>query len=378
MYINFWYPTVKSEDLTDTPQKVQILGQQFVVFRDSNGEAHCLSNVCTHRGGSLAGGKMRDDCVECPYHGWQFNGAGECVKIPSIGKEGKIPPRTKIDSYPVQEKYGIVFAFLGDLPEAERPAIYEIEEFGADGWRCNDVTILEVDYNYERSIENGLDPAHNEYVHPTHGFEGERDDYTMEVDAVQETPLGCGFWHIFTSPELKDETMNKVRNTVGDLEAGAWHYGPNVLITHIHMSAENWMHQYFFEAPVDETHTRIFFVNMRNCLLDPAHDAKITERNLVIAQQDIDVLVPLEPAITPSDMTHENMMPADKVIVRYRQWLKEWDAQGWRIDGQTVAANANRVAYAIPSPGRRTAKGWVIDPVPMATGSEEEALQAAE
>lgn len=378
MYMNFWYPTVLSADLTDTPQKVKILGQHFVVFRDGEGTAHCLSNVCTHRGGSLADGKLRDGNVECPYHGWQFNGSGDCVKIPSIGKDGKIPARTRIDSYPVQEKYGIVFAFLGDIPEAERDPIYKIEEYEAEGWRCNDVTILDVAYNYERSIENGLDPAHNEFVHPTHGFKGDRDDYSMEVDKVLETPLGCGFWHIFTSPELKDETMNKVRNTVGDLEAGAWHYGPNVLITHIHMTPENWMHQYFFEAPVDETNTRIFFVNMRNCLMDPAHDAKITERNLVIAQQDIDVLTKLEPAITPTDMTHENMMPADKVVVRYRQWLKEWDANGWRIDSDAVDADANRVAYAIPSPGRREAKGWVIDAVPAADRSEDRTRQAAE
>lgn len=378
MYINFWHPTVRSEDLTDTPQKVKILGQHFVLFRDSKGDAHCLSNVCTHRGGSLAGGKMRGDCVECPYHGWQFNGDGECVKIPSIGKDGKIPPRTKIDSYPVQEKYGIVFAFLGDLPEAERPDIYEIEEFGKEGWRCNDIVTLDVNYNYERSIENGLDPAHNEFVHPTHGYEGDRDDYTMEIDDVHDTPLGCGFWHTFTSPELKDSTMNKARNISGDLQAGAWHYGPNVLITHIHMTTENWMHQYFFEAPVDETNTRIFFVNMRNCLMDPQHDAKIHERNLVIADQDIQVLTPLEPAMTPPDMTHENMMPADAVVVKYRKWLKEWDDNGWRIDVDAVKAGANKVAYAIPSPARRTAKGWVIDAVPTLPGNSAAAQQAAE
>lgn len=70
MFINFWYAAERSEDLTDTLVKVHMLGQNFILFRDSSGQAHCLSNVCTHRGGSLAGGKMRGDCVECPYHGW--------------------------------------------------------------------------------------------------------------------------------------------------------------------------------------------------------------------------------------------------------------------------------------------------------------------
>ena len=97
MYINFWYPTVLSTDLADTPQKVRMLGQDFAVFRDSEGRPHCLANTCTHRGGSLAGGKIKGDCIECPYHGWQFDGAGVCHRIPSLGPEGKIPARARVD-----------------------------------------------------------------------------------------------------------------------------------------------------------------------------------------------------------------------------------------------------------------------------------------
>ena len=70
MYINFWYPIATSEELTETPLRVKALGQDFVMFRDSAGAAHCLSNTCVHRGGSLAGGKVKGDCIQCPYHGW--------------------------------------------------------------------------------------------------------------------------------------------------------------------------------------------------------------------------------------------------------------------------------------------------------------------
>ena len=60
---------------------------------------------------------------QCPYHGWQFDGDGKCRKIPSLGKNAKHPgPCPGQDAYDVEEKYGIVFAFLGDLPAAERPA----------------------------------------------------------------------------------------------------------------------------------------------------------------------------------------------------------------------------------------------------------------
>ena len=129
MYINFWYPVIMTTDLGEEPVKVRMLGQDFVVFRDSSGKANCLSNTCTHRGGSLAGGKMNGDCIQCPYHGWEFTGEGECTRIPSLGPNPRIPARTHIDAYPVQEKYGLVFAFLGDLPEEERPPMMEIPEY---------------------------------------------------------------------------------------------------------------------------------------------------------------------------------------------------------------------------------------------------------
>ena len=56
MYINFWYPIVRSEDLGyDTPEKARVLGVDLVAFRDQDGNAHVLSDTCTHRGGSLGG-----------------------------------------------------------------------------------------------------------------------------------------------------------------------------------------------------------------------------------------------------------------------------------------------------------------------------------
>ena len=136
MYINFWYPMIRSEDLgPDKPERAKVLGLNFAIFRDSKGKAHVLSDTCTHRGGSLGGAwelgknpRIQGDCVVCPYHGWEFNGEGECANIPSIGYGAKVPARAKVDAYPTVEKYGIVFAFLGDLPENERPPLLDIAE----------------------------------------------------------------------------------------------------------------------------------------------------------------------------------------------------------------------------------------------------------
>ena len=50
MFINFWYVAELSENVADKPVSVRMLGQDFVLFRDSTGDVHCLNNVCTHRG----------------------------------------------------------------------------------------------------------------------------------------------------------------------------------------------------------------------------------------------------------------------------------------------------------------------------------------
>ncbi|MCP5359508.1 MAG: Rieske 2Fe-2S domain-containing protein [Sinobacteraceae bacterium] len=132
MYINFWYPVARSQDLGRTPLKVRILAHDLVAFRDQAGHAAVLSDTCAHRGASLSAGKCKEDgTVQCPYHGWRFDTRGVCTRIPSIGSKTRPPPRARVDAYPVEERYGIVFAFLGDLPEASRPPIMAVNERNA-------------------------------------------------------------------------------------------------------------------------------------------------------------------------------------------------------------------------------------------------------
>ncbi|MCB2107499.1 MAG: aromatic ring-hydroxylating dioxygenase subunit alpha, partial [Rhodobacteraceae bacterium] len=179
MLINFWYAAEQSDAITQSPKHIRMLGFEFALFRDSAGRAHCVSNICVHRGASLAHGQVRDDCIECPYHGWLFRGQdGICTKIPSLGKDGKIPTRAKIDAYPVQERYGLIFVFLGDLPENKRPPLIDVPEWGRSEWRFTS-NIYTVNANIQRLVENTLDPAHTEFVHPVMGFRGEKEEYRL-------------------------------------------------------------------------------------------------------------------------------------------------------------------------------------------------------
>ncbi|MDP7270394.1 MAG: aromatic ring-hydroxylating dioxygenase subunit alpha [Gammaproteobacteria bacterium] len=387
MYINFWYPIVRSEDLGyDQPEKVRVLGVDLVAFRDKNGDAHVLSDTCTHRGASLGGAwsqgnrpRIIDGCIVCPYHGWEFNSDGECVNLPSIGYGAKTPARAKVDSYPVQEKYGIVFAFLGDEPEESRIPLLDVEEYGQEGWVANEVLVLEVPYYYERSIENGIDPSHNEFVHPTHGHSSiDRESYRVREYEAEDHRQGWGFWfwHLFDTPPLPqkdDATAGGQETPWGDtrtedhvqMKVGGGTYGPNSMPTYINITADKMFRQYFFELPVDENNTKIFFLNMRNFMLDPKHNGPIHARNKVIAAQDIQILTTMCPERTPLSSTDEVLTPSDNGVAAYRKWLEKFDDKGLRIDiNKFNARHGKDKAYAIPSPARRTSGNWVLDEIP--------------
>lgn len=362
MYINFWYPICKSTDLDNgSPVSAQVLGTRVVAFRDSNSAPHVLSNTCVHRGGSLSKGYVKSDCVVCPYHGWRYSGDGKCQLIPSFADDSKIPPRAKLDSYPVEEKYGIVFAFLGDLPKVERPPLYEIENYDSDGWRASKPVIIELNAYYERSMENGLDPMHNEFVHPAQG------NVTPIMDTLKITTTDWGHeLSIKMGLQHRDQlTLTELQGEPGELGATSSHHGPNTLITSIDLSAHNNFTQYFFEQPVNDSQTRIFFVNTRNCLLEPQQDDRIQEVNLRVAGEDIGVIEALYPVRTPETTTKELLAAGEGAIVGFRKLLKGWERHGWRVDLAALRDNKGDVAYAIPSPERRTSGNWVLDTIPL-------------
>jgi len=367
MYINFWYPIATSEEVTnEAPHRTKVLNTDFVAFRDADGAAHVLSDTCIHRGGALGAGKIKGDNVECPYHGWQYDGTGKCTRIPSLGDGEKLPARAKVDAYPTQEKYGIVFAFLGDLREEDRPPLYDVTEYDDEAWRANKLVVFEVDYYYERSVENGLDAAHNEFVHPKQGAPGMVQDFRNKpIDVQNVGQFGSKFMIPFEQERAKEGLLDgEIERKPSELKAGSGHDGPNVLITWLYLGGDNIFHQYFFEAPIDENRTRIYFVNMRKFMLDPEMDQKIVDVNMEIAQEDIDVMVNLRPIRTPETLTKELLVPSDRPIVVYREFLKGWEKNGWRIDIKKLNDIRGDAAVAIPSPARRTEKNWILDEIP--------------
>ena len=142
-------------------------------------------------------------------------------------------------------------------------------------------------------------------------------------------------------------------------------YGPNVTITRIMFSDTDHVCQYMWETPVDEFHVAKHLVSVRSIMIDPMFDDSFNKRNLFVADEDKVVVEQIDPMIFPDSSTKEVFVPGDAQIAAYRQYIKDWQSRGWRIDSQKVDATRGRVGYSIPSPARHESKAFPLDSVPL-------------
>ena len=104
---------------------------------------------------------------------------------------------------------------------------------------------------------------------------------------------------------------------------------------------------------------------MRTFMMEEKNDQMLIDVNMRIAGEDINVIENLDPVRTPDSTSKELLTPVDKPIFAYRDYLKKWDEKGWRIDWKELQKKRGDIAFAIPSPARRTEKNWVLDTVPL-------------
>ncbi len=126
---NYWYPVLASADLTDGPVACRYLGEDLVAWRDSQGTAHLFPDYCPHRAARLSIGTVLGDTLQCIFHGIRFAGDGRCALMPWEPDGSPMLRKIRAVSYPVVERRGLIFAYLGDAarfppppPEAELPA----------------------------------------------------------------------------------------------------------------------------------------------------------------------------------------------------------------------------------------------------------------
>jgi phenylpropionate dioxygenase-like ring-hydroxylating dioxygenase large terminal subunit len=183
---------------------------------------------------------------------------------------------------------------------------------------------------------------------------------------MEDIPWGSKFLVRFDNKETGTEALADERTlSPAEVTAGSGFVGPNQMITWINFSEENKFSQYFFEAPVNEGLTRVFFVNMRSFMLEPENDQRLTKVNTIVAQEDIDILGELDPVRTPPTPSEEVLIRSDGAVSRYREGLREWTERGWRVDMRSLREQKGDRAFAIPCPARRTSKNWVQKTIPL-------------
>src|SRR5271157_262950 len=157
----FWYIAAESRSLKRRPLALVILGESIVLFRDDEGRVSALEDRCAHRNAPLSAGRTANSCIECPYHGWRYDGQGGCVHIPSLGEGAKLPRHT-VRSYPVQEQDGYVWVYMGE--DAPTTVPFKFPHFGEQRWSTFRMrTRFQTDV--EACLENFLDCPHTAYVH---------------------------------------------------------------------------------------------------------------------------------------------------------------------------------------------------------------------
>jgi len=202
---NYWQPVALVDELQGPrPVKaVRVLNENLVLFRDEKGAYGLLERHCPHRGADLAYGRLEDGGLRCSFHGWLFDTSGKCLATPAEPEGSRLCEHIRQKAYPVTERSGILFAYLG---AGEPPAFPHFDCFVAPGeytfafkgyWDCNWLQALEV----------GIDPAHASWLHKYFEDEDPAQSYGRQFRAASagsEMPMSKVLRE-FDRPEIRVE-----------------------------------------------------------------------------------------------------------------------------------------------------------------------------
>jgi len=298
---NAWYVAGWSEDFGQSLTPLTLLGEQVVIYRDSAGNPAALEDACPHRKLPLSKGNLCGDHVECGYHGLTFNQQGTCVKSPT--QPDHIPVRAVVHSYPVEDRWGILWIWMGKPELADRDTIFHIENYDNPQWGRTRGGTIDIACHYLYITDNLLDPFHVAWVHVGSFAGAGTDAESPELDVMEDGVLVWRWMHDQAPPpyyadllsfkghcdrkqhyecRLPSIAINK------SIFAPSGTGGANAELpesTFVNIS-------YNFMTPVDEHNSRYFWFQHRNS--DPDNN-ELSERMFEGAKnaflEDKDVLV---------------------------------------------------------------------------------------
>ena len=250
---NVWYVALLSRELKlGKLQSRVIMNEPIVFFRNKRGEVKALRDICPHRGIPFSYGKVKGDEVECPYHGWKFDGAGVCTEIPSLCAGQDLDCRKiKVRSFQTKEQQGIIWIFFGDkgfdeslapevplmtnLPNSVRPKVALVELF-----QCH----------IDHAVIGLMDPAHGPFIHKSFLWRSEK---SISEKRKKFGPVKFGFQMLRHQPSANSKAykiLGKEKTTEITFTL------PSVRVEHIRVGNKN-LYSYTALTPVNEKETRI-------------------------------------------------------------------------------------------------------------------------
>jgi phenylpropionate dioxygenase-like ring-hydroxylating dioxygenase large terminal subunit len=207
-----WLPCYASDDVIagDRPSEVRLLGEDLLLWRANDGNLGLTDPVCAHRGAPLVYGRNEECGLRCVYHGWKYDVTGQCVDMPTEPPQSKFKKRIRLRNYPVRERGGMVWAYLG--PDSDPPPLPDLEWNLVPGEQRH-VSIRVQHCNWAQALEGEIDSAHAPILHGRIDGKGSvagmlastdlrpvfdvlRRDFGVSVAASRKTPEGDLYWRV--------------------------------------------------------------------------------------------------------------------------------------------------------------------------------------
>jgi phenylpropionate dioxygenase-like ring-hydroxylating dioxygenase large terminal subunit len=307
--LNDWHVVGRvSEIAFGQPQSVRLLGEDLVLWRNRDG-IHVWKDLCIHRGAKLSSGKVANECLVCPYHGWTYASDGVCCSIPAHPSQ-RPPPRAQTIVYQVKERYGLVWVCLGN-PAQDVPLYREWDDpafktFTAGPYRMR--------ASGPRIIENFLDVAHFPFVHA--GYLGdpahtEIEDYEVETGPDSVIARDIGVWQPDPDGSGKPARVSYTYEVLRPLTARFSKFQGDHVFSMIDIV-----------TPVTETES-VAWPMLSTNYDTGSSDEEFIQFQDVITAQDVPVVESQRPELLPLDLQAELHLRSDRTAIAYRQWLRK-------------------------------------------------------
>jgi phenylpropionate dioxygenase-like ring-hydroxylating dioxygenase large terminal subunit len=165
MFRSYWMPALLASELPENecpPVRVKLLSERLLAFRDSEGRYGLIDEFCAHRGVSLWFGRNEESGLRCPYHGWKYDVTGQCIDVPSEPEESGFCKKIKLTSYPLIERGGVLWTYMG--PPAEQPPLPEYEFANVPPDQTFTTKRIQ-ESNWLQAMEGGIDSSHVSFLH---------------------------------------------------------------------------------------------------------------------------------------------------------------------------------------------------------------------